>query len=67
MEGNEHLTWKRSTRSGDNGGNCVEIATDGSSAYVRDSKLVQADGTYQGPVLAVTANDLRSLIRLAAR
>ncbi|WP_310373827.1 DUF397 domain-containing protein [Catenuloplanes atrovinosus] len=34
----DHLTWKKSSRSGPNGGECVEIATDKVCVYVRDSK-----------------------------
>lgn len=34
----DHLTWKKSSRSGPNGGECVEVAVGKSSIYVRDSK-----------------------------
>lgn len=39
----DHLTWKKSTRSGPNGGDCIEVATDDASVYIRDSKNL--DGT----------------------
>lgn len=42
--------WRKSTRSGDNGGNCVEVATNLAEVVaVRDSK----DST--GPLLTFTA------------
>lgn len=41
-------TWRKSTRSGNNGGACVEVATAGKLVGVRDSK----DQT--GPILAVS-------------
>lgn len=38
MDG-EGLKWRKSSRSGGGGGNnCVEFATDGERAYVRDTK-----------------------------
>jgi hypothetical protein len=41
------LTWRKSSRSGDNGGACVEVAELPDRVMVRDSKDVA------GPVLAV--------------
>lgn len=33
------LIWRKSSRSGDNGGNCVEVATNRPGAvFIRDSK-----------------------------
>ncbi|MES4887847.1 DUF397 domain-containing protein [Streptomyces sp. NPDC096012] len=32
------LTWFKSTHSGGDGGECVEVATDGTAIRVRDSK-----------------------------
>lgn len=32
------LRWRRSSRSGPNGDNCVEVATDRARVFVRDSK-----------------------------
>ncbi|WP_406079661.1 DUF397 domain-containing protein [Micromonospora sp. NBC_00858] len=44
-----HALWHKSTRSGDNGGNCVEVATNLPGVVaVRDSKHVA------GPSLAFT-------------
>ena len=32
------VAWRKSSYSGDNGGNCVEVGTAGSAMAVRDSK-----------------------------
>ena len=37
MEGNRTLSWRKSSYSGSNGGQCVEVAASG-HALVRDSK-----------------------------
>jgi Domain of unknown function (DUF397) len=37
MEGNSALSWQKSSYSGSNGGQCVEVATSG-RVLVRDSK-----------------------------
>lgn len=31
--------WRKSTRSGNNGGECVEVASEAAQTLVRDSKL----------------------------
>ena len=46
MEGNRAITWRKSSYSGNNGGNCVEVAAAVQVIAVRDTKQ---DGT--GPVL----------------
>ncbi|MFI1995318.1 DUF397 domain-containing protein [Actinoplanes sp. NPDC020271] len=53
-----HLTWRKSVRSDNNGGSCVEVAdlSDGGAA-VRDSK---DKGT--GPVLIFTAAEWDSFL-----
>jgi hypothetical protein len=40
MEGTEHAltTWRKSTFSGGNGGNCVEVGGSGPAIVVRDTK-----------------------------
>ena len=52
--------WRKSSRSGGSGGNCVEVAdnlaSDAGSVYVRDSK------DPAGPVLAVSAVGWTSFI-----
>jgi hypothetical protein len=49
--------WRKSTRSGDNGGNCVEVASNLSGIIaVRDSK----DPT--GPALIFTPDEWRAFI-----
>ncbi|WP_163507093.1 DUF397 domain-containing protein [Fodinicola acaciae] len=32
-------SWRKSTRSGNNGGECVEVATKATRTFVRDTKL----------------------------
>lgn len=34
----DELRWRKSSRSGTQGGNCVEVAVAGNNWYVRDSK-----------------------------
>lgn len=38
MEGTRALTWRKSSRSGNNGGQCIEVAAPGHLVAVRDSK-----------------------------
>ncbi|MFI7429414.1 DUF397 domain-containing protein [Micromonospora sp. NPDC049836] len=38
METSDHLVWRKSSRSDNNGGACVEVAFTGSGVLVRDSK-----------------------------
>ncbi|MFJ4746340.1 DUF397 domain-containing protein [Streptomyces albogriseolus] len=42
------LVWFKSSYSGTNGGDCVEVAADAGAVYVRDSKAAT-----DGPVLRV--------------
>jgi hypothetical protein len=44
------VPWRKSSYSGDNGGNCVEVGTGGSAMAVRDSKYPD------GPLLAFAAD-----------
>jgi hypothetical protein len=37
MDGHSTLTWRKSSRSGSNGGQCVEVAASG-RVFVRDSR-----------------------------
>ncbi|MFI6271437.1 DUF397 domain-containing protein [Micromonospora zamorensis] len=54
--------WRKSTRSGDNGGNCVEVATNLAEVVaVRDSK----DST--GPLLTFTDHAWTDFITAAKR
>jgi hypothetical protein len=48
--------WRKSSRSGGSGGNCVEVARVAATRLVRDSK------NPHGGVLAVDARALRSLV-----
>jgi Domain of unknown function (DUF397) len=38
MEGNSAIAWRKSSYSGNNGGNCVEVANAAHLIAVRDSK-----------------------------
>lgn len=49
--------WRKSSHSGGNGGDCVEVASLGHRAGVRDSKLGDAS-----PVLRVPAGSLVALL-----
>lgn len=52
-----HVTWRKSSYSGSNGGGCVEVArTAGALVAVRDSK------DPDGPRLAFTAADWQAFI-----
>jgi hypothetical protein len=46
MDMTSAITWRTSSYSGDNGGNCVEVGTAAHTVAVRDSK------NPDGPVLA---------------
>jgi Domain of unknown function (DUF397) len=48
--------WKKSTRSGTSGGNCVEVRMHDGAIQLRDSK----DPT--GPVLVFTLNEWRAFV-----
>lgn len=56
MVGDRALTWRKSSYSGNNGGQCVEVAARG-IVRVRDSK------NPQGPVLEVAPEKWREFIR----
>jgi Domain of unknown function (DUF397) len=50
-------TWRKASRSSNNGGNCVEVARVGDTVAVRDSK------DPHGPRLLLTPQALRRLAR----
>lgn len=50
------VTWRKSSRSGGNGGGCVEVATTPEQVLIRDSK------DRSGPVLTVPAAAWRSFL-----
>jgi hypothetical protein len=51
------LTWRKSSRSGDNGGGCVEVAEQPDAVLVRDSK------DPAGPALAMTRAEWARFVR----
>jgi hypothetical protein len=54
-------TWRKSSRSGSGGANCVEVACVDRVVLVRDSKAVPA-----GPVLRFSAEAWVGFVRLVA-
>jgi len=56
------LHWFKSSYSGSDGGDCVEVAASLDAVYVRDSKIV---GT--GPVLRVGRGRWAAFVALTAR
>lgn len=57
----DELNWSKSSYSGSDGGDCVEVATGHNAVYVRDSKA--AGG---GPVLRVSQGEWAAFLSLAA-
>ncbi|MFA1540523.1 DUF397 domain-containing protein [Actinomadura monticuli] len=56
-----NVTWRKASRSGENGGDCVELAgVAGAVVAVRDSK------DPDGPVLVLTRAALRTAVQSAA-
>ncbi|WP_190217361.1 DUF397 domain-containing protein [Streptomyces griseosporeus] len=55
------LHWFKSSYSGSDGGDCVEVATGLDVVYVRDSKAVG-----NGPVLQVSRDEWGAFLALAA-
>jgi hypothetical protein len=54
--------WRRSSRSGDQGANCVEARTHDGRFEIRDSKLGAAS-----PTLGLEVSEFMSLLRVAQR
>ena len=55
------LMWRKSTRSGENGGNCVEVAAFSSAVGVRDSK------NRGGPVLIFSRQEWKVFLQEVKR
>ncbi|TDC53014.1 DUF397 domain-containing protein [Actinomadura sp. KC345] len=56
-----NATWRKASHSGENGGNCVELAGLPGAVAVRDSK------DPGGPVLLLTRAALRTAVQPAAK
>ncbi|MFJ9173869.1 DUF397 domain-containing protein [Streptomyces sp. NPDC102360] len=56
------LQWFKSSYSGSDGGDCVEVAADLDAVYVRDSKV-----TANGPVLRVGRSEWAALVTLVLK
>jgi hypothetical protein len=54
--------WRKSSRSGNSGANCVEARTNEGAFEVRDSKLGESS-----PIFGVRVEDFQSLLRAAQR
>lgn len=52
--------WRKSSRSGNSGGNCVEARRNDNQLEVRDSKLGDSS-----PIFGVASEDFQSLLRAA--
>jgi hypothetical protein len=50
--------WRKSSRSGNSGGNCVEARLNEAGPEVRDSKLGE-----DSPILALSRTDFTALLR----
>ncbi|MBL3664742.1 DUF397 domain-containing protein [Streptomyces sp. M2CJ-2] len=61
IEQSRELAWFKSSYSGTSGGDCVEMAADSDTVYVRDSKAVG-----DGPVLRVGRDEWVTFVALAA-
>lgn len=55
------MTWRKSSYSGDNGGDCIEVATTPTAVPVRDSK------DPDGPQLTFTTNAWDAFIAAVKR
>ena len=56
-----HAVWRKSSRSGGNGGQCVEVTVVGTAVGVRDSK----DGG-RGPILIFAPREWKAFIGVVA-
>ena len=56
MDGTGALSWRKSSRSGNNGGDCVEVADTARVVLVRDSK------DRDGAVIEFSAGAWRALV-----
>ncbi|MDN3243014.1 DUF397 domain-containing protein [Glycomyces tritici] len=56
----DRLTWRKASRSGGNGGDCVAVAVDAARVGVRDTKAGSS-----GPVLWLGRGDFGALARTA--
>jgi hypothetical protein len=61
IEQSGKLTWFKSSYSGTNGGDCVEVAAGLETVYIRDSKAVDS-----GPVLRVGRGEWAAFLALTA-
>ncbi|MEU5697277.1 DUF397 domain-containing protein [Streptomyces aurantiacus] len=60
IEQSDELTWFKSSYSGTNGGDCVEVAADLDAVFIRDSKALGG-----GPILRVRRGEWAAFVALA--
>jgi len=62
------LVWRKSSYSGSNGGECVEVAFDGDRVLIRDSKYLRdpSNDPAKQPIIAQPADSWPAFLRLAA-
>ncbi len=61
------LKWRKSSYSGNTGGNCVEVAIDGGRVLIRDSKYRRAasnDPAFE-PIITITVGQWEELLKVA--
>ncbi len=57
----DQLVWKKSTRSSDGSGQCVEVASTTAAVHVRDSKNQQGPAlTFEPTVWTAFVNDIKA-------
>ncbi|WSA94030.1 DUF397 domain-containing protein [Streptomyces sp. NBC_01795] len=59
--GSHELSWFKSSYSGSDGGNCVEVARAADAVHVRDSK------EQRGPILSVPSGQWAAFVAFAGR
>ncbi|MFJ4652119.1 DUF397 domain-containing protein [Nocardia sp. NPDC088792] len=61
------LAWRTSSYSGNTGGNCVEVASDGAQVFIRDSKYRRdaSNDLLREPIIAVTLTEWANLVEAA--
>ncbi|MEV6260936.1 DUF397 domain-containing protein [Streptomyces sp. NPDC051784] len=61
FDGSAELTWRKSSHSAGDGGQCIEVAATPTAVRIRDSKRPD------GPALAVGPESWAAFVRMSAR
>ncbi|KIA61117.1 DUF397 domain-containing protein [Nocardia vulneris] len=61
------LVWRTSSYSGNTGGNCVEVASDGAHVFIRDSKYRRepSNDPSAEPVITLTPDQWDNFVKVA--